>query len=223
MPTPTSDTPRDPAHRRGRHRREAGSRLVTPAVIDAPAAGMPTDTTPPPDRSETIFGIVVYLLLAAGGVWLIVKFGGSAGLVKPIFHGVGYVLAAQGVWLAARECRRLFEPEVVADIEAEEAEREKRAHECPPRLVGVVFFWLLTLLVIGGLVAYALDDSGLHGERTLTLTLLFGGFTFAMVGFGAWTALMWWRGRTARHRQPDAACARAAVSTDSARDIEPAT
>ena len=84
------------------------------------------------DRSGTIIDIVVYLLLAAGGVWLIVRFGASAGLVRSILHGVGYVLAGQGILMAVREFRRLFEPDVVAALEAEEAEREKRA-----RLVGL--------------------------------------------------------------------------------------
>src|SRR5262245_61244089 len=118
MATPTTDSPRDPAHRSGRHRPEAGSRFVLPALIDGHEAGMATGATPPADRSETIFGLVWYLLVAAGGVWLIVKFGGSAGLVKSILAGAGYVLVGQGVLLAAREFRRLFEPEVVADIEA---------------------------------------------------------------------------------------------------------
>jgi hypothetical protein len=135
---------------------------------------MPTDTTPPTERSETIFGIVVYLLLAAGGVWLIVKFDVSAGLVKPILHGLGYILAGQGLWMAARELRRLFEPGVVAAIEAEEAEDEKRARERPQTLFSVVFFWALNLLLIVGFGAYLLDDSGLHGEKTLFITLVFG-------------------------------------------------
>ncbi len=153
------------------------------------------------DRSGTIIDLVVYLLLAAGGVWLIVKFDISDNLVESALHALGYVLAGQGVWLAASEFRRLFEPEVVAAQEAEEVEREKRARERPATLAGVVFFWLLTLLVLGGFVFYALDDSGQHGERTLSLTLLFGGITLAMVGFAAWTTWTWWRRRSTRSDQ----------------------
>lgn len=61
-----------------------------------------------------------------------------------------------------------------------------------------MFFWLVTLLVIGGLVAYAPDGSGQHGERTLALTLLFGGVTLCMVGFADWTSFSWWRQRNVR-------------------------
>jgi len=157
------------------------------------------------EKSDAIIGIVVYLLLAAGGVWLIVKFGGSAGLVKSSLHALGYGLAGPGVWMAAREFRRRFEPEVSAASEAEEAEREKTRRERPATLFSVVFFWLATLLAIGGLVAYALDDSGQHGERTLALTLLFGGITLSMVGFAAWTSFSWWRHRNAMSGEPEAA------------------
>ncbi len=158
------------------------------------------------DRSGTIIELVVYLLLAAGGVWLIVKFDISDSLVNSGLHALGYVLAGQGVWMAAREFRRLFEPEVVAAQQAEEAEREKEARERPATLASAVFFWLVTLLVIGGFIFYALDDSGEHGERTLPLTLLFGGITFSMVSFTAWTTLSWSRHRNARRDESAAAC-----------------
>ena len=150
------------------------------------------------DRSDTIVDIVVYLLLAAGGVWLIVKFDGSAGPLTSFLHGVGYVLAGQGLWIAVREFRRLFEPEVVAAIEAEEAERERLARDHPAMLVSVVFFWLLTLLAVGGFVFYLLDDSGLHGERTVMLTVFFGGLTVGMVGFAVAVTRSWWCRRKAR-------------------------
>lgn len=165
---------------------------------------MATEATPATDRSGTIFALVWYLLLAAGGVWLVVKFGGSAGLVKSSLHALGYGLAGPGVWMVAREFRRLFEPEVVADIEAEEAERAKRDRERQATLVSVVCFWLLNLLLIGGFVAYLLDDSGLHGEKTLFITLVFAGVTLSSVVCAIEATVRWWHRQKARSQKPAA-------------------
>ena len=92
---------------------------------------------------------------------------------------------------------------MVAAIEAEEAEREKRARERPATRLSVVCFWLLDLVLIGGFVAYLLDDSGLHGEKTLFITLVFGGVTLGAVVCAIGVTASWWRRRDTRSDEPD--------------------
>jgi hypothetical protein len=58
-----------------------------------------------------------------------------------------------------------------------------------------VFFWALNLLLIVGFGAYLLDDSGLHGEKTLFITLVFGGVTLSSVVCAIGATVSWWRRR----------------------------
>jgi hypothetical protein len=49
-----------------------------------------------------------------------------------------------------------------------------------------------------------LDDSGLHGEKTLFITLVFGGVTLAAIACAIEVIASWWRRRHAKRDEPAA-------------------
>ena len=157
------------------------------------------------ERSETLVGSVLGLLLAAGGAGLLFTFSDPDSFVSAVLAGLGSVLLGAGAWLAFTESRRLLDPEALAAEEAEEAERDRARHQRAVTLPGVLFTWILATLYAGFLLFYAVDDSGQHGERTLGLTLFFVGMVTLSIGLAAGVTLNWRRQQGKSRTRPESA------------------
>ncbi|WP_344294909.1 hypothetical protein, partial [Actinopolymorpha rutila] len=80
-------------------------------------------------RSKAIKKLVWGIVLAGVGAWTAFQYGPADpmdGTATQLLVGaIGALVAIQGTRMAGREVRRLYEPEVVADLEAEEAARKR--------------------------------------------------------------------------------------------------
>jgi hypothetical protein len=133
--------------------------------------------------------------MAAGG-WLLLRNGDPDSIRAFLPWALGGLLASQGAWLAFRQLRRLLDPEGAAAQEQEEAEREETRRSQSATLPMAVVGWLSAVVPLGFLIAYAVDDSGDHGERTLGLTAFFVGWVIAALVFAIWATRSWRRHRS---------------------------